>query len=66
MTNFVRSQQRCSTSASDERELTHMRYSAATGGPNGFKANDFALRQVHYYPFPPNRAIDRHDPVQRG
>ena len=45
----------------DERELTHMRYSAATGDPNGF-----TLRQVHYDPPLPNRAIHRHDRVQRG
>ncbi|KAH9012179.1 chitin synthase N-terminal-domain-containing protein [Lactarius pseudohatsudake] len=34
----------------DEREFTHRRYSAATGDPNDFKDNGFALRQVHYDP----------------
>ncbi|KAI0250489.1 glycosyltransferase family 2 protein [Lactifluus subvellereus] len=34
----------------DEREFTHMRYSAATGDPNDFKQNGFTLRQVHYEP----------------
>lgn len=34
----------------DEREYTHMRYSAATGDPNDFKDNGFTLRQVHYDP----------------
>jgi len=34
----------------DEREFTHMRYSAATGDPNDFKDNGFTLRQVHYDP----------------
>jgi chitin synthase len=34
----------------DEREFTHMRYSAATGDPNDFKNNGFTLRQVHYDP----------------
>jgi chitin synthase len=34
----------------NEREYTHMRYSAATGDPNDFKDNGFTLRQVHYDP----------------
>jgi chitin synthase len=34
----------------DEREFTHMRYSAATGDPNDFQNNGFTLRQVHYDP----------------
>lgn len=34
----------------DDREFTHMRYSAATGDPNDFKDNGFTLRQVHYDP----------------
>ena len=34
----------------DEREFTHMRYSAATGDPNDFKHNGFTLRQVQYGP----------------
>ena len=34
----------------DEREFTHMRYSAATGDPNDFNDNGFTLRQVHYDP----------------
>jgi chitin synthase len=34
----------------DEREFTHMRYSAATGDPNEFKDNGFTLRQVQYGP----------------
>jgi len=37
------------------------RYPTATGGQNGF-----TLRQVHYHPPPPNRAMDHHDHVQRG
>ncbi|KAH9021454.1 chitin synthase-domain-containing protein [Lactarius pseudohatsudake] len=32
----------------DERAFTQRRYSAATGDPNDFKDNGFALRQVHY------------------
>ena len=38
----------------DKRELTHMCYSAATGGPNGFKENGFTLHQVQYDPPPSN------------
>ncbi|KAI0051502.1 glycosyltransferase family 2 protein [Auriscalpium vulgare] len=34
----------------EDREFTHMRYSAATGDPNEFKDNGFTLRQVHYDP----------------
>lgn len=34
----------------DEREFTHMRYSAATCDPNDFKDAGFTLRQVHYDP----------------
>ncbi|KAF5340785.1 hypothetical protein D9611_007290 [Ephemerocybe angulata] len=34
----------------DEREFTHMRYSAATCDPNDFKNSGFTLRQVHYDP----------------
>ncbi|KAJ2918726.1 hypothetical protein MD484_g1699, partial [Candolleomyces efflorescens] len=34
----------------DEREFTHMRYSAATCDPNDFKDSGFTLRQVHYDP----------------
>ena len=34
----------------DDREFTHMRYSAATGDPNDFKDGGFTLRQVHYDP----------------
>ena len=34
----------------EERESTHMRYSAATGDPNNFKNNGFTLRQVHCDP----------------
>ena len=34
----------------NEREFTHMRYSAATCDPNDFKDSDFTLRQVHYDP----------------
>ncbi|KAH9919163.1 glycosyltransferase family 2 protein [Epithele typhae] len=34
----------------DEREFTHMRYSAATSDPNDFKDEGFTLRQVHYDP----------------
>ncbi|KAH9160208.1 chitin synthase N-terminal-domain-containing protein [Lactarius sanguifluus] len=35
-------------------DLTHMRYSAATGDPNDLKDNGFTLRPVHYDP--PRRA----------
>ena len=31
----------------DERTFTHMRYSAATCDPNGFKDDGFTFRQVH-------------------
>jgi chitin synthase len=34
----------------DEREFTHMRYSAVTSDPNDFKEAGFTLRQVHYDP----------------
>ena len=34
----------------NEREFTHMRYSAATCDPNDFKENGFTLRQLHYDP----------------
>ena len=34
----------------NEREFTHMRYSAATCDPNDFKEVGFTLRQVHYDP----------------
>ncbi|KAI0318366.1 glycosyltransferase family 2 protein [Amylostereum chailletii] len=34
----------------EEREFTHMRYSAATCDPNDFKDSGFTLRQVHYDP----------------
>ncbi|KAL1946121.1 hypothetical protein VTO73DRAFT_15248 [Trametes versicolor] len=34
----------------DDREFTHMRYSAATCDPNDFKDDGFTLRQVHYDP----------------
>ena len=34
----------------NEREFTHMRYSAATCDPNEFKDSGFTLRQVHYDP----------------
>ncbi|KAI0738834.1 glycosyltransferase family 2 protein [Daedaleopsis nitida] len=34
----------------NEREFTHMRYSAATCDPNEFKESGFTLRQVHYDP----------------
>ena len=34
----------------NEREFTHMRYSAATCDPNSFKDEGFTLRQVHYDP----------------
>ncbi|KZV76332.1 glycosyltransferase family 2 protein [Peniophora sp. CONT] len=34
----------------DDREFTHMRYSAATCDPNDFKDSGFTLRQVHYDP----------------
>lgn len=34
----------------NEREFTHMRYSAATCDPNDFKDEGFTLRQVHYDP----------------
>ena len=34
----------------NEREFTHMRYSAATCDPNDFKEAGFTLRQVHYDP----------------
>ncbi|KAH9970285.1 glycosyltransferase family 2 protein [Lactifluus volemus] len=34
----------------DEREFTHMRYSAATGDPNDFKDNGFSLRPRLYEP----------------
>ncbi|KAG2068213.1 glycosyltransferase family 2 protein [Suillus decipiens] len=34
----------------NEREFTHMRYSAATCDPNDFKQSGFTLRQVHYDP----------------
>ncbi|CAL1713774.1 unnamed protein product [Somion occarium] len=34
----------------NEREFTHMRYSAATCDPNDFKDDGFTLRQVHYDP----------------
>jgi len=34
----------------NEREFTHMRYSAATCDPNDFKDAGFTLRQVHYDP----------------
>lgn len=34
----------------NEREFTHMRYSAVTCDPNDFKDSGFTLRQVHYDP----------------
>ncbi|PCH40454.1 glycosyltransferase family 2 protein [Wolfiporia cocos MD-104 SS10] len=34
----------------NEREFTHMRYSAATCDPNDFKDSGFTLRQTHYDP----------------
>jgi chitin synthase len=34
----------------NEREFTHMRYSATTCDPNDFKDEGFTLRQVHYDP----------------
>ncbi|KAL6300688.1 glycosyltransferase family 2 protein [Sparassis latifolia] len=34
----------------NEREFTHMRYSAATCDPNDFKESGFTLRQGHYDP----------------
>ncbi|KAG9315524.1 glycosyltransferase family 2 protein [Chiua virens] len=34
----------------NEREFTHMRYSAATCDPNEFANSGFTLRQVHYDP----------------
>ena len=34
----------------NEREFTHMRYSAATCDPNDFQDAGFTLRQVHYDP----------------
>jgi len=34
----------------NEREFTHMRYSAATSDPNNFMDDGFTLRQVHYDP----------------
>ncbi|KIK44999.1 glycosyltransferase family 2 protein [Suillus luteus UH-Slu-Lm8-n1] len=34
----------------NEREFTHMRYSAATCDPNDFMSSGFTLRQVHYDP----------------
>jgi chitin synthase len=34
----------------NEREFTHMRYTAATCDPNNFKAEGYALRQVLYEP----------------
>ncbi|EIW81631.1 glycosyltransferase family 2 protein [Coniophora puteana RWD-64-598 SS2] len=34
----------------NEREFTHMRYSAATCDPNDFKKTGFTLRQSHYDP----------------
>ncbi|KAH6907524.1 chitin synthase [Coprinopsis sp. MPI-PUGE-AT-0042] len=34
----------------NDREFTHMRYSAATSDPNAFKDDGFTLRQVHYDP----------------
>ncbi|KAF8133385.1 glycosyltransferase family 2 protein [Boletus edulis] len=34
----------------NEREFTHMRYSAATCDPNEFKDTGFTLRQLHYDP----------------
>ncbi|KAH8082444.1 glycosyltransferase family 2 protein [Cristinia sonorae] len=34
----------------NEREFTHMRYSAATCDPNNFKDEGFTLRQIHYDP----------------
>ena len=34
----------------NEREFTHMRYSAATCDPNDFKDSGFTLRQVQYDP----------------
>ncbi len=34
----------------NEREFTHMRYSAATCDPNDFKDSGFTLRQLHYDP----------------
>ncbi|KAI9462965.1 glycosyltransferase family 2 protein [Boletus coccyginus] len=34
----------------NEREFTHMRYSAATCDPNDFKDAGFTLRQFHYVP----------------
>lgn len=35
----------------NEREFTHMRYSAATCDPNDFKSSGYDLRQVHYEPY---------------
>ncbi|KAF9269343.1 glycosyltransferase family 2 protein [Marasmius fiardii PR-910] len=37
-------------SVQNDREFTHMRYSAATCDPNDFKDSGFTLRQVHYDP----------------
>jgi chitin synthase len=34
----------------NDREFTHMRYSAATCDPNNFKESGFTLRQLHYDP----------------
>ena len=34
----------------NEREFTHMRYSAATCDPNDFMKEGFTLRQLHYDP----------------
>jgi chitin synthase len=34
----------------NEREFTHMRYSAATCDPNDFQNSGFTLRQRHYDP----------------
>jgi hypothetical protein len=32
----------------DDRELTHTRYPAVTGGPNRLKEHGFTFGQVHY------------------
>jgi chitin synthase len=34
----------------NDREFTHMRYSAATCDPNNYKESGFTLRQLHYDP----------------
>lgn len=43
----------------NEREFTHMRYSAATCDPNDFKESGFTLRQVSKLPYLCTKRVGR-------